>query len=120
MRRHLQCWEPKRRRACRATIEVSKLDGLYDSIRQAFAGPLPVRAVGVMGDFRTYDYVVGLCVVTSTDGRPPTSIRLTCNSLARVAGVRQKTWQRSHTFPIRLIPKLSYDIWAGHAGRRAL
>ena len=29
---------------------------------------LPVRTVGVMGDFRTYDYVVGLRAVTSTDG----------------------------------------------------
>jgi GMP synthase (glutamine-hydrolysing) len=27
-----------------------------------------VRTVGVMGDFRTYDYVVGLRAVTSTDG----------------------------------------------------
>ena len=29
---------------------------------------LPVRTVGVMGDFRTYDFVVGLRAVTSTDG----------------------------------------------------
>jgi GMP synthase (glutamine-hydrolysing) len=29
---------------------------------------VPVRTVGVMGDFRTYDYVVGLRAVTSTDG----------------------------------------------------
>ena len=29
---------------------------------------LPVRTVGVMGDCRTYDYVVGLRAVTSTDG----------------------------------------------------
>jgi GMP synthase (glutamine-hydrolysing) len=29
---------------------------------------LLVRTVGVMGDFRTYDYVVGLRAVTSTDG----------------------------------------------------
>jgi len=42
--------------------------GLYDDIWQAFAVLLPVRTVGVMGDFRTYDYVVGLRAVTSTDG----------------------------------------------------
>src|SRR5207237_9460678 len=42
--------------------------GLYDEIWQAFAVLLPVRTVGVMGDGRTYDFVVGLRAVTSTDG----------------------------------------------------
>jgi len=42
--------------------------GLYDQIWQAFAVLLPVRTVGVMGDDRTYDQVVGLRAVTSTDG----------------------------------------------------
>jgi GMP synthase (glutamine-hydrolyzing), C-terminal domain or B subunit/GMP synthase (glutamine-hydrolyzing), N-terminal domain or A subunit len=42
--------------------------GLYDEIWQAFAVLLPVRSVGVMGDERTYDYVLGLRAVTSTDG----------------------------------------------------
>ncbi len=42
--------------------------GLYDRIWQAFAALLPVRAVGVMGDARTYENVVALRAVTSTDG----------------------------------------------------
>ncbi len=42
--------------------------GLYDDIWQAFAVLLPVRAVGVMGDSRTYENVVALRAVTSTDG----------------------------------------------------
>ena len=42
--------------------------GLYDDIWQAFAVLLPVRSVGVMGDGRTYDNVLALRAVTSTDG----------------------------------------------------
>jgi GMP synthase (glutamine-hydrolysing) len=49
-------------------IEEIRRAGLYDNIWQAFAVLLPVRTVGVMGDYRTYDYVVGLRAVTSTDG----------------------------------------------------
>ena len=49
-------------------IEEIRRTGLYDNIWQAFAVLLPVKTVGVMGDSRTYDYVVGLRAVTSTDG----------------------------------------------------
>jgi GMP synthase (glutamine-hydrolysing) len=49
-------------------IDEIRRVGLYDDIWQAFAVLLPVRTVGVMGDFRTYDFVVGLRAVTSTDG----------------------------------------------------
>ena len=49
-------------------IEEIRRAGLYDDIWQAFAVLLPVRTVGVMGDFRTYDFVVGLRAVTSIDG----------------------------------------------------
>jgi GMP synthase (glutamine-hydrolysing) len=49
-------------------IEEIRRAGLYDEIWQAFAVILPVKTVGVMGDGRTYDFVVGLRAVTSTDG----------------------------------------------------
>ena len=41
---------------------------LYDKIWQAYAGLLPMRTVGVMGDSRTYDYTCLLRAVTSEDG----------------------------------------------------
>ncbi len=47
--------------------EIREAD-VYDEIWQAFAVLLPVRAVGVMGDSRTYENVVALRAVTSTDG----------------------------------------------------
>ena len=49
-------------------LEEIRRANLYDEIWQAFAVLLPVRSVGVMGDERTYDNVVALRAVTSTDG----------------------------------------------------
>ncbi|HEY0219936.1 MAG TPA: glutamine-hydrolyzing GMP synthase, partial [Afipia sp.] len=56
------------RQADAVYIEEIRRAGLYDTIWQAFAVLLPVKTVGVMGDSRTYEYVVGLRAVTSTDG----------------------------------------------------
>jgi len=56
------------RKADAVYIDEIRKAGLYDDIWQAFAVILPVKTVGVMGDGRTYDYVVGLRAVTSTDG----------------------------------------------------
>lgn len=41
--------------------------GIYDEISQAFCVLLPVKAVGVMGDARTYEQVIALRAVTTTD-----------------------------------------------------
>jgi GMP synthase (glutamine-hydrolysing) len=49
-------------------LEEIRAAGLYDDIWQAFAVLLPVRSVGVMGDYRTYENVIALRAVTSTDG----------------------------------------------------
>jgi GMP synthase (glutamine-hydrolysing) len=49
-------------------IDGLREHNLYDKIWQAGAMLLPVQTVGVMGDERTYEYVVALRAVTSTDG----------------------------------------------------
>ncbi len=49
-------------------LEEIRTAGLYPDIWQAFAVFLPVRSVGVMGDGRTYEHVIALRAVTSTDG----------------------------------------------------
>ena len=56
------------RKADAIYLDEIRKAGLYDKIWQAFAVLLPVRTVGVMGDGRTYDYVVALRAVTSVDG----------------------------------------------------
>ncbi|WKD86130.1 GMP synthase [glutamine-hydrolyzing] [Polaribacter huanghezhanensis] len=49
-------------------IDGLKESGLYNSVWQAGAMLLPVNSVGVMGDERTYEKVVALRAVESTDG----------------------------------------------------
>ncbi|MYE07218.1 MAG: glutamine-hydrolyzing GMP synthase [Oligoflexia bacterium] len=49
-------------------IKQLRQSGLYEKIWQAFAVLLPVKSVGVQGDQRTYDEVIVLRAITSTDG----------------------------------------------------
>jgi GMP synthase (glutamine-hydrolysing) len=49
-------------------IENLRVSGLYESVWQAGSILLPVKSVGVMGDERTYENVVALRAVSSTDG----------------------------------------------------
>jgi GMP synthase (glutamine-hydrolysing) len=55
------------RRADDIFIHELRSAGWYDRTAQAFAVFLPVRSVGVMGDGRTYEYVVALRAVQTTD-----------------------------------------------------
>ena len=59
--------------------------GIYDDIWQAFAVLLPVRAVGVMGDERTYENVVALRAVTSVDGMTADWARIAPEILAEIS-----------------------------------
>ncbi len=49
-------------------LDELRKNNLYDKIWQAFCVLLPVKTVGVMGDARTYEYVLALRAVTSSDG----------------------------------------------------
>jgi GMP synthase (glutamine-hydrolysing) len=73
------------RKADAIYLEEIRNAGLYDAIWQAFAVLLPVRTVGVMGDYRTYDYVCALRAVTSVDGMTADTFHFDPEFLSRVA-----------------------------------
>jgi GMP synthase (glutamine-hydrolysing) len=73
------------RKADAIFLEEIRNAGLYDAIWQAFAVLLPVKTVGVMGDYRTYDHVCALRAVTSTDGMTADSFAFSHEFLAQAA-----------------------------------
>jgi GMP synthase (glutamine-hydrolysing) len=88
-------------------LEEIRQSGLYDDIWQAFAVFLPVRSVGVMGDFRTYDNAIALRAVTSTDGMtadwfpfPPDVLgRISTRIINEVPGVNRVVYDVSSKPP---------------------
>ncbi len=73
------------READRIFIEELKAAGFYDKVWQAFAVLLPIQTVGVMGDNRTYENVVALRAVNSTDGMTADWSELPHDFLAKVS-----------------------------------
>ncbi|MCK4546291.1 MAG: glutamine-hydrolyzing GMP synthase [Candidatus Eisenbacteria sp.] len=72
-------------RVDRIFLEQIRRAGIYDEIWQAFAVLLPVRAVGVMGDERTYEEAVVLRAVTSEDAMTADWSRIPEEILAEVS-----------------------------------
>ena len=95
------------RKADAIYLEEIRSAGLYDTIWQAFAVLLPIRSVGVQGDFRTYDQVVALRAVTSRDGMtadwypfPPSVLAAIADRIANeVPGVNRVVYDVSSKPP---------------------
>lgn len=66
-------------------IEGLKKHGLYESVWQAAVILLPIQSVGVMGDERTYENVVALRAVSSTDGMTADWSKLPFDFLAAIS-----------------------------------
>ncbi len=73
------------RRADAIYLEEIRAAGLYNDIWQAFAVFMPVRSVGVMGDGRTYEHVIALRAVSSTDGMTADWFSFPHEVLARIS-----------------------------------
>ncbi len=83
-------------------IDEIRRAGLYRETSQAFAVLLPVRTVGVMGDERTYENVLAVRVVTTTDFMTADWFRMPHEVLDRIA--------RRVVNEVRGINRVVYDI----------
>ena len=90
------------RRADDIFIQELRAAGWYDKTAQAFAVFLPVKSVGVMGDGRTYDYVVALRAVQTTDFMTADWAQLPYELLAKVSS--------RIINEVRGINRVAYDI----------
>ena len=76
--------------------------GIYNEIWQAFAVLLPVQTVGVMGDYRTYENVIALRAVTSTDGMTADWYRFNYDILEKISNKIIRS--------VRGVNRVCYDI----------
>lgn len=83
-------------------IEELKKSGYYEKTWQAFAALFPIKAVGVMGDSRTYDFIVSLRAVTSRDA-------MTADWAELPVGLLKKTSARIVN-EVRGVNRVLYDI----------
>ncbi|HCL00371.1 MAG TPA: GMP synthase (glutamine-hydrolyzing), partial [Candidatus Marinimicrobia bacterium] len=73
------------RKADAVFINELKSSGEYDRVWQSFAVLIPVKTVGVMGDQRTYENVIALRSVNSSDGMTADWSPLPYQVLSRIA-----------------------------------
>ncbi len=73
------------RKADAILLEEIKAKGLYKKLWQSFAVLLPLKSVGIMGDQRTYEYIVAIRSVTSTDAMTADWAKLPHSLLGRIS-----------------------------------
>ena len=66
-------------------MEILHEEGVYDEIWQAFSILIPVKTVGVMGDKRTYENLLGIRAVTSNDGMTADWFRMPLEVLSKIS-----------------------------------
>jgi GMP synthase (glutamine-hydrolysing) len=62
-----------------------KKNNLYKKVWQSFGILLPIKTVGVMGDVRTYDFVLALRIVTSSDGMTADWVKISYKVLEEIS-----------------------------------
>ena len=65
-------------------IEEIKKAGIYDDLWQAFCVFLPLKTVGIMGDYRTYDYICSIRIVESLDAMTANFAKIEWDLLERI------------------------------------
>ncbi len=83
-------------------MEEMKMNNLLDKVWQSFAVLLPIKTVGVMGDFRTYEHVIALRIVESQDGMTADWVKLPHRILERMAS--------RITNEVKKVNRVVYDI----------
>ena len=77
-------------------------DNIYDKIWQAFSVLIPVKTVGVMGDQRTYENLLAIRAVNSTDGMTADWFDMPSKTLSKIS--------RRIVNSVRGINRVVYDI----------
>lgn len=88
-------------------IQEIKKAGVYDNLWQAFCVFLPLKTVGIMGDFRTYEYICAIRVVESLDVMTANFAKLDWDLLEKIStriinevkGINRVVYDISHKPP---------------------
>jgi GMP synthase (glutamine-hydrolysing) len=66
-------------------LDELRKEGIYDDLWQAFCVFLPLKTVGIMGDYRTYEYICSIRAVESQDAMTANFAKLDMDMLERIS-----------------------------------